>query len=71
MQQPLESCHPLSFPHKLCWLLQTLLRSSALSSHNINSWPAALLFQRLDHGITFLLKYVNDMINTSDYVLGI
>lgn len=48
MQQPLESFHPLSLPHKVCWLLQTLyrlgLRSSAPPSHSINSRPVPLLF---------------------------
>jgi hypothetical protein len=76
---------PPSFSHKVChlrWALYGLKQtsrawfakfSSTISQHGFSasSYDSALFFRRSDHGITFLLLYVDDMIITGDDVQGI
>ena len=85
MQLPPGFSQPPGFSHKVCCLHRPLYglkqaprawfaKFSSNISHrgfSASSYDSALFFRCSDHGITFLLLYVDDMIITGDDVQGI
>jgi hypothetical protein len=85
MQLPPGFSQPPGFSPKVCRLRRALYGlkqaprawfakfSSTISQHGFSasSYDSALFFRRLDHGITLLLLYVDNMIITGDDVQGI
>ena len=82
IQLPPGFSHLLNFSHKVCCLRRVLYGlkqaprvrfakfSSTISQYGFSasSYDLAMFFRRLDHGITLLLLYVDDMIITDDDV---
>jgi hypothetical protein len=85
MQLPPGFSQPPGFSHKVCRLRRALYGlkqaprawfakfNSTISQHGFSasSYDSTLFFRRLDHGITLLLLYVDDMIITGDDMQGI